>query len=140
MDFIFLSKNHYKKYTEHINSKISKIKFNNFIDNYLNELHKIILLVDEKENIIGSGTIIIEHKLTYGGCKMGHIENILIDKNFRGKGYGEKLVKKLLHICNEEKCYRVDLNCSSELENFYSKNGFKQKHICMNIYFRENFK
>ena len=47
-------------------------------------------------NIIGSGTILIEEKLTYGGCKMGHLENIIINKKYRGKGYGEKLIKELL--------------------------------------------
>ncbi len=70
---------------------------------------------------------------------MGHIENILIDEKYRGNRYGEKIVNKLLEICREKKCYRVDLNCSSELENFYKKNGFNKKHICMNVYFKENF-
>ena len=28
------------------------------------------------------------------------------------------------NIAKEKKCYRVDLNCNNELENFYNKNGF----------------
>ena len=70
---------------------------------------------------------------------MVHIENILIDEKYRGNGYGELLVNYLLGIGKENKCYRVDLNCTSELEHFYQKNGFKKKHLCMNIYFKENF-
>ena len=71
---------------------------------------------------------------------MGHIENILIDKKFRSKGYGQMIVNKLLNIAKESGCYRVDLNCNSELEKFYKKNNFNQKYLCMNIYFNENFK
>ena len=97
------------------------------------------MVIEIGSNIIGSGTLSIEPKLTYGGCKMGHIENILVHPHNRKNGYGEQLVHKLLEYAKENGCYRVDLNCTSELEHFYEKNGFKQKHICMNVYFKENF-
>lgn len=77
--------------------------------------------------------------MTYGGCKMGHIENIIVDGAFRHNGYGEKIVNELLSIAKEKRCYRVDLNCTEELKSFYQKNNFEKKHICMNVYFRENF-
>lgn len=138
MELCGLSKNDYKQFTTLINSNISENDYNNFINEVLHEDHLIIILKLNK-NLIGTGTLLIEKKLTYGGCKMGHIENILIDENYRGNGYGELLVNHLLKLCKEKKCYRVDLNCNSELENFYKKMNLKQKHICMNIYFKENF-
>lgn len=138
MKYNYLSKNHYLQYKNLINSNITEGFFTNFINNVLNDNH-IIMVLEDEEDIIGTGTILIEEKLTYGGCKMGHIENILINENYRKRGYGEQIVSKLLEICNSKKCYRVDLNCSSELENFYKKNGFDKKHICMNVYFKENF-
>ena len=70
---------------------------------------------------------------------MGHIENIFVDSNYRKMGFGEKIVNELLIRSENKKCYRVDLNCDSELENFYKKMNLKQKHICMNIYFEKNF-
>ena len=139
MNYNYLSNEHYLQYKALINSDISEEVFYNFIHNTLNENHIIIVLEDKNKHIIGSGTIIIEKKLTYGGCKMGHLENILIHEEYRGKGYGESLINKLLEICKEKKCYRVDLNCNDELEHFYKKNGFTKKHICMNVYFQENF-
>lgn len=139
MNYYKLSKKNYTQYKTLIKSNITEEFFYDFIDNTLNENHIIIVLEDEKENIIGSGTIIIEKKLTYGGCNMGHIENILIDEKYRGQRYGEKLVNVLLEICAKKKCYRVDLNCNEELEQFYNKSGFTKKHLCMNIYFKENF-
>lgn len=139
MQYNYLSKKHYLQYKNLINSNITEEFFTNFINNVLNDNHIIMVLEDEEDKIIGTGTILIEEKLTYGGCKMGHIENILINENYRKRGYGKQIVSKLLEICNSKKCYRVDLNCSSELENFYKKNGFDKKNICMNVYFKENF-
>ena len=130
--------NDYEHYKKLINSNITKEAYENFIDNVLGD-HHIILVIEIGSNIIGSGTLSIEPKLTYGGCKMGHIENIFVHPAHRKKGYGEQLVHKLLEYAKENGCYRVDLNCTSELEHFYEKNGFKQKHICMNVYFKENF-
>lgn len=129
----------FEGYTNLIESSISKINYERFLQNILNENHIIVVLLDGDE-IIGSGTLIIEHKMTYGGCKMGHIENIFVSKNHRKKGHGETIVKYLIDYSNESGCYRVDLNCNSELQNFYEKNNFKCNCICMNIYFKNNFK
>jgi glucosamine-phosphate N-acetyltransferase len=139
MQFRELKEQDYKNYKKLIDSDINIDYFKHFIENVLNKNHKLYVL--EKNNkIIGTGTVLIEEKLTYGGSKLGHIENILVDEYHRGNGYGEFIVKNLLKICKQENCYRVDLNCVKELENFYSKNNFNQNSISMNIYFKENFK
>lgn len=139
MRFRELKEQDYKNYKKLIDSDINIDYFKHFIENVLNKNHKIYVL-ELNNNIIGTGTILIEEKLTYGGSKLGHIENILIHEDHRGKGHGEFLVKKLLNVCKQEKCYRVDLNCVKELEKFYNKNKFNQNSISMNIYFKENFK
>jgi glucosamine-phosphate N-acetyltransferase len=139
MKYNSLSRKHYQQYKTLVDSNITEDFFCDFIDNVLNDDHVIIILEDDDENMVGSGTLFIEKKLTYGGCNMGHIENILINEKYRGNGYGEKMVNILLEIGKEKKCYRVDLNCNSELEHFYQKNGFDKKNICMNIYFKEYF-
>ena len=129
----------YNEYIKLIHTDISNEKYDIFIDNVLGDYHQIIVL--ELENkLIATGTLLIEEKLTYGGCKMGHIENILVDETYRGKGYGELLVKELLDKAKIMKCYRVDLNCNIELENFYKKNNFNASSISMSIFFKENFK
>ena len=138
MEYNNLSEKHYLQYKELINFNINKEYFDHFILQYL-MIIIIMVMEDENKKLIGTESVLIEEKLTYGGCRMGHIENILIDEKYRGNGYGEQIVNKLLEICKDKKCYRVDLNCNSELEKFYEKNGFKKKHICMNIYFKENF-
>jgi len=138
MEFCNLDKNDYYDYKKLINSNITEDYFNNFLDNILNENH-LIIVIKKNNIIIGSGTIIIEYKLTHNGSIMGHLENIIIDEKYRQQGYGEKLVEYLLILCNKKKCYRVDLNCNCELENFYKKNNFNKKNLCMNYYFKDNF-
>ena len=84
-----ISRNDFSQFKELINSKFSYDHFCSFLKNILNE-NNIIIVLEMNNNIIGSGTILIEEKLTYGGCK-----NIIINKKYRGKGYGEKLIKLL---------------------------------------------
>jgi len=138
-NFRNIVKNDYNEYIQLIHTDISKEKYDIFIDNVLGDYHQIIVLELESK-LIATGTLLIEEKLTYGGCKMGHIENILVDETYRGKGYGELLVKELLDKAKNIMCYRVDLNCNVELENFYRKNNFNASSISMSIFFKENFK
>jgi glucosamine-phosphate N-acetyltransferase len=133
-----LNINDYNKYISLINISISKEKFDDFINNVLGELH-IIYVLEKDNEIIGTGTLYIEKKLTYNISKMGHIENIFINKYHRGNGYGEKIVNKLLEYAKNKKCYRVDLTCIEELIPFYNKNNFTTKNVSMNILFKENF-
>tara|TARA_B110000908_G_C10212759_1_gene431128 strand:- start:43 stop:468 length:426 start_codon:yes stop_codon:yes gene_type:complete len=139
MNFRNITYSDYEQYKTLINSSISYDYLKHFIDTILNDNHVIIIL-EMYNKIIGTGTLFIEDKLTHGGCRMGHIENILIHSEYRKKGLGVHLMKYLLHLAKINLCYRVDLNCSDELESFYKKNGFNKKYLCMNILFKENFK
>lgn len=128
----------YENYKKINNTYITNEYFNNFINNILNKYHNIYVL--ENENIIiGFGTLILENKLTHNGCKMGHIENIIIDEKYRNSGYGIQLVKELIEICKKEKCYKIILNCDSYLEKFYKKNDFIKNKLSMELLIKENF-
>lgn len=127
----------YEQYMKHISSMVDKDFFTDFITLLSND-HQIKVLV-VNGIIIGSGTILIEYKLTYGGCKLAHVENILIDENYRGKGFATILIDHLLTIANEHICYRVDLICSDDLITFYSKQGFTNKQNALSILFPENY-
>ena len=47
-----------------------------------------------KDEIIAYGSIVIENKIR--GEKAGHIEDIVVNEVYRGKGVGEKLIKELI--------------------------------------------
>jgi glucosamine-phosphate N-acetyltransferase len=109
----------------------------NQIKEIIKELPKnhfiIILKIDNK--IIGSGTIILEQKIIHNGKKVGHIEDIIIDKDYQGKGYGKILIDYLVNLGKENDCYKVILNCANNKKEFYQKCNFEEKNIQMALYF-----
>ena len=77
--------------------------------------------------IIGSTTLLIEQKFIHEGGYVGHIEDVVVRKEFEGQGIGMKLVMSLLDIAKQRKCYKTILNCEDNLKPFYERIGFKQK-------------
>ena len=90
-------------------------------------INSIIGVINEK--VITYGSIIIENKIH--GSVSGHIEDIVVDSNFRGLGIGEKLINQLVEIGESKKCYRITLFCKEHLVDFYSKNGFTVNNLTM---------
>ena len=58
---------------------------------------------------------------------MGHIEDVVVSKEFEGKGIGMKLVVSLLVKAEAMNCYKTILDCKKELIPFYERIGFKQE-------------
>lgn len=87
------------------------------------------LVVEHQDKIIGFGSLVVENKLR--GYKSGQLEDIVIHQDWRGKGVGELLVKKLTERADELGCYRVSLFCREELIPFYNKNGFDVNNVVM---------
>ena len=82
--------------------------------------------------IVAYGSVVIENKIR--GEVAGHIEDIVVDSEVRGKMVGVSLIKKLIEISRRKGCYRITLFCNEKLVNFYSRNGFKVNNIIMKKY------
>lgn len=57
----------------------------------------------------------------------GYIEDVFIDKKYRGMSYGTKLIQKILSTAKEKGCYKVvatSRNNKDQVHNFYLKLGF----------------
>lgn len=131
-----------------VNKKfITQDQWNQFISQ-LNNNHKIYLLVDSSNNIIASGTLLIENKIIHNmgmsspldlrpsmSGKVAHIEDIVVDSKFRGKGYGKMMIEYLIEKAKEHQVYKIILNCSDENIKFYEKCGFELKSNQMAKYF-----
>ena len=77
--------------------------------------------------------------MTHGGCKMGHIENILVSENMRGKKIGSMLLNHLSNMAKQNKCYRIDLSCEYNLKNFYLSNGFIKENCNLTMLIPTNY-
>ncbi len=114
---------------------LNKEKTINFIQS-LNENHSVFIIEDYKINkIIGSGTIYIENKLIHNNGKVGHIEDIVIEKKYRHYGLGKKLINFLTEYAKNKNCYKCILDCSENNVIFYEKCNYERKGIEMAIYF-----
>jgi len=75
--------------------------------------------------VVGAATIFIEPKFIHRGGYVGHIEDVVVRKEYQGKGIGEKLVRKLLEYAQNSGCYKTILDCKDEVKPFYERLGFK---------------
>ncbi len=75
--------------------------------------------------IVGSTTLLIETKFIHNGGKVGHIEDVVVDKKYQRKGIGEKIIIYLLRYAKDQGCYKTILDCADEVKPFYEKLGFK---------------
>lgn len=113
-------------------SKESYIKQYNMIKGNTN--HKIYVL-EENNKIISCGTLLIEPKFIHNCSNVGHIEDIVVDKNSRGKGLGKKIINFLTEESKKYNCYKVILDCSNNHITFYNKCNYQVKGKCMSQYF-----
>lgn len=86
----------------------------------------IIAVAEVDGRIVGSTTLLIEQKFIHNGGIVGHIEDVVVDKNFQGQRIGEKIMRYLLEIAKNRGCYKTILDCTDDVKPFYEKLGFKQ--------------
>ena len=111
------------------------ITFEKFIS-YIDTLHNkhMIYVIENNNSIISTITIIIEDKIIHNMGRVMHIEDVIVDKNYRGEGLGKMLLQYAIDIAEKEKCYKIILNCSEETRGFYEKCDFIKKNIQMAKY------
>tara|TARA_Y100000590_G_scaffold470766_1_gene669721 strand:- start:5217 stop:5633 length:417 start_codon:yes stop_codon:yes gene_type:complete len=100
-------------------------QFNNLNDS---DIH---LVIEMNNKIIAYGVLIIDFKFYRNFKNIGHIEDIIIDKNYRKQGLATQIISKLLEYGERANCYKYILNCQNEYINFYKKLDFKEKDITM---------
>lgn len=97
--------------------------FKTYISNNIANNRIIIIYSNIEKKIIGAGSIYLLRKLHNNG--VGQIEDVIIDENYRGNGYGKLIIEKLINIgLNDLKCYKIILNCLDKNIDFYKKCGF----------------
>jgi len=90
-----------------------------------------LLIVDGK--IVGAVTLLIEPKIIHSGSKVGHVEDLVVDKDYRRMGLGSKLLNHVKNIAKKEGCYKIILDCSEDMVKYYRRNGFNVGGFCMRL-------
>lgn len=97
----------------------------------------MIVVEDSTQNgkIVGTATLMIEHKFIHNAGKCGHIEDVVVDSTIRGRGLGKFIILRLIEIARVNGCYKCILDCSRKNVGFYNRCGFDEKEVCMAYYF-----
>ena len=93
-------------------------------------------VIEENDEIVASGTLIIEPKIIHQFGKVGHIEDIFVNPEYQGQGLGEEIVTHLIDLSKEYGCYKCILNCDVNLIKFYQKCGLEPKNMQMVKYIK----
>ena len=97
---------HYEKMEDQVIGTIDDIQKTLFSEN-----PKAHILILEEDNIPAGFALYFYNYSTFL-CKYGiYIEDIYVNEQFRGKGYGTFLIKKICQIAKENDCGRVEWWC-----------------------------
>jgi len=105
-------------------SNIDKNKAEEVFEKINSNPNHIIAIAELDKKIIGSATLLIEPKFIHDGGLVGHIEDVVVDKNFQGQKIGNEIIKFLLEFAKNQGCYKTILNCTEDVKEFYEKIGF----------------
>jgi len=107
--------------------KINKRQLLNILRKIIKDKNYYIAVYKESnEKIVGTGTLLKQLNLSHSGRPYCHIENIVIDRNFRGRGIGKSIIDELVKKAKKENCYKVILNCQKHNILFYKKCCFEE--------------
>ncbi|KDD76317.1 hypothetical protein H632_c271p1 [Helicosporidium sp. ATCC 50920] len=101
----------------------------------------VVVVEDPSKSLaVASATLLVELKFIRGAGKCGHIEDVVVHRDYRGHQLGRRLIDDLVQRAREQGCYKVMLDCSEDNVLFYEKCGFWKKEAQMVQYFGKGAK
>lgn len=99
--------------------------------------HHIIYVIEDTntQQVIANCTLIVERKFIRGGKNVVHVEDVVVDKGYRGVKVGVQMMRYIIaRSALHFDAYKVILDCKEELERFYSQSGFTRSSVQMSKY------
>jgi glucosamine-phosphate N-acetyltransferase len=107
-----------------IASDIDRKKARQILEKISKNPDHVIFVAEYNGRIIGSTTLLIEQKFIHDGGKVGHIEDVVVSKEFQSKGIGVIIIRAVLDYAKSQGCYKTILDCDDNVKPFYEKLGF----------------
>lgn len=79
-----------------------------------NTYYTLVIISRETDTIVGVGSVFLEQKFTRNLGRVGHIEDIAVDKSMQGHKLGLRIIQALTGISESVGCYKTILNCNDE--------------------------
>lgn len=96
-----------------------------------------LLMVELDGKIAGTMQLTFTTYMTYQGGKRAQIEGVRIDKDARGQGIGQAMIKWAINKAREKGCHVVQLTTDKRRPDaleFYKKLGFLASHEGLKLY------
>ena len=101
--------------------------------------NSIIFVLEIDNIIIASAKLLIDQKFIHQLSQYGHIEDVIIKKEYRGKKIGQTLIKYIVDYCKKKGFYKLTLTCNENLIPFYEKNDFRVYENHMSQLLKNNY-
>ena len=108
-------------------SDLDKSKAKEILEKIKQNSNQIIQVAIDDKKIVGCITLLIEQKFIHDGGLVGHIEDVVVRKDYEGKGIGMKLVTSMLEYAKRKNCYKTILDCKDDVKQLYERIGFKHE-------------
>lgn len=105
-------------------------------EQFLNTFHRMkstngyyIVVIEDLSigKVIASATLVVEQKFIHNCSVRGHLEDVVVNNNYRGKHLGKLIVKIIMQLARYLRCYKLSLECQDHLIAFYESIGFKRE-------------
>jgi len=82
------------------------------------------ILIESDGVAVAYGRLLVEPKLY---DPLGHIEDVVVNSEYRGKWYGKIVIETLVRLSKEKGCYKTVLDCLPKNIAFYKVCGFSKE-------------
>ena len=82
-----------------------------------------------KDKVIEFCSLLIKNNSWQAG-NLGNIDELVIDKNYRGNGFGKKMIISITDISKDLKCKQIELDIAfhrKEAHRFYESIGYENR-------------
>ena len=107
---------------------------NGFFQSFIMSTNPILRLGDNFK-ILGTLSILYEYKMIHNGGIVCKLEDFVVDKEHRSQGIGTELIEYAKKVAKEKGAYKIILDCSQDMIEYYKKKGFVNKNVQMCIYY-----
>ncbi|KAJ1365775.1 hypothetical protein KIN20_026207 [Parelaphostrongylus tenuis] len=87
-----------------------------------------IVVIEDLSNkrVVGTATLVIEWKFIHDAGSRGRVEDVVVDKDVRGRKMGALLNRTLVALAKQIGVYKLSLECKDSLIPFYELHGYRK--------------